>query len=136
MKTLRFFSWWLKFRYGGYFSRKSDHFSGVFLMLLSVCFALNPFVLLPVFITLVRHPEILHWIFKYTISHTHLVRVEGDDNDLSVMLYAIWHYLHNLKDVKSTHGGVLLYWKQRSFMGVFLVSWIVQMVPNRANHHK
>ena len=31
-----------------------------------------------------------------------------ESNTLSVMLCAIWYHLYNLKNVKNTHGGVLL----------------------------
>ena len=33
----------------------------------------------------------------------------------SVMLYAIWYHLHNLKNVKNTHEGVLLLAKLQAF---------------------
>ena len=46
---------------------------------------------------------------------------------------AIWCRLYSLKNVKNTHGGVLIL--VHSFMGVFHVFQIVQMVPNRATHH-
>ena len=59
---------------------------------------------------------------------------------------AIWHHLHNFKNVKNTYGGVLLLVKLQgeacnftesnySSMGVFHVCQIVQMIPNRATHH-
>ena len=50
-------------------------------MLLLVCFALNPYCL-SLLIALIHHLAFLRGIFNYTISHTHLVRIEGDDNDL------------------------------------------------------
>ena len=55
-----------------------------------------------------------------------------------VMRCAIWYHLHNLKDVKSTHGGVLILVKlqaEASPMGVFHVFKIVQMAPNHATPH-
>ena len=42
---------------------------------------------------------------------------------LHVMLCAIWPHLYNLKNVKNTHGGVLLLVK-------------LQALPNRATHHR
>ena len=44
-------------------------------------------------------------------------------------LCAIWYHLCNLKNVKNTHGGVLLLVK---LQGIFQVFQIVQMVTNRA----
>ena len=38
---------------------------------------------------------------KYTLNRTLILTS-------AVMLCAIWHHLYNLKDVKNTHGGVLL----------------------------
>ena len=35
------------------------------------------------------------------------------------MLCRIWYQLYNLKNVKNTHGGVLLLVNEHSFMGVF-----------------
>ena len=43
---------------------------------------------------------------------------------------AIWFHLYNLKNVKNTDGGVLL------LDGCFSRFSNVQMVPNRATHHK
>ena len=31
-----------------------------------------------------------------------------DNKGIYVMLYVIWHHLQNLKNMKNTHGGVLL----------------------------
>ena len=42
---------------------------------------------------------------------------------LYVVRCAIWYHLYNLKNVKKTHGGVLLLVK------------LQQMVPNHAKHH-
>ena len=59
------------------------------------------------------------------------------------MLCAIWYHLHNLKNVKNTHGGVLLLVKSQALAFNFTKSntppWvsfyvlkIMQMVQNRA----
>ena len=45
---------------------------------------------------------------------------------ITVMLCTIWYHLHNLKNVKNTHGGVLILVKLQA-----LAFWIVQMVQNR-----
>ena len=37
-----------------------------------------------------------------------------------VMRCAIWHHLHNLKNVKHTHGGMLLLVKLQAFLNRFL----------------
>ena len=58
------------------------------------------------------------------------------------MRCAIWYHLYNIKNVKKTHGGVLLLVKLQPAtllkltlpMGVFYVFKIAQMVPNRATH--
>ena len=62
------------------------------------------------------------------------------------MRCAIWNHLYSLKNVKSTHGGVLTLVKLQTeacnftkintpLWGVFHVFKIVQIVPNRATHH-
>ena len=51
-----------------------------------------------------------------------------------MMSYAIYYHLYHLKNVKNTHGGVLLLVTLHTFMGVFHIFKIVQMVPNRAKH--
>ena len=56
------------------------------------------------------------------------------------MFCAIWYHLYYLKNVKNTHGGVLLLVKLKAklntpswaFFKFFLVK---QMVPNQATHH-
>ena len=71
-----------------------------------------------------------------------------------VMRCAIWYHLYNLKNVKNTHGGVLILVKLQASadnftkintppwvfftfvqMHVCMFVQIVQMVPNRATHH-
>ena len=56
------------------------------------------------------------------------------------MLCVIWYHLHNLKNVKNTNGGVLLFVMLQGFTknnippGVSLqVFKIIQMIPNRSN---
>ena len=58
---------------------------------------------------------------------------------------ALWDFVpfaQFKKCKKKKHGGVLLlvklqfYEKYYSFMGVFYAFWIVQMVLNRAKHHR
>ena len=57
------------------------------------------------------------------------------------MLCAIWYHLDNLRNVKNTHGRVLLlvaynFTKGNTPPWVFFHFFkIVQMVPNRATHH-
>ena len=58
------------------------------------------------------------------------------------MLCIIWYHLYDFKNVKSTHGGVLLFVTLQTEACNFTKSnippwvfWIVQMVPNRATHH-
>ena len=52
------------------------------------------------------------------------------------MFDAIWHDLYNLKKPENTHTGVLRYWQLYfTFMGVFHVFYIVQIVPNRATQY-
>ena len=46
-----------------------------------------------------------------------------------VIFCAISYHLYNFKNVKNTHGGVLLLVKLQA------KSQMVQMVPNRASHH-
>ena len=48
-----------------------------------------------------------------------------------MMLCAIWYHMYNLKNVKNTHGGVLLL-KVTLLNGRFSRFLIAQMVPNRA----
>ena len=52
-------------------------------------------------------------------------------NDKYVMLCTILYHLYNLKNMKNTHGGVLLFFS----MGIFRVFQIVQMLPNRGRRH-
>ena len=47
------------------------------------------------------------------------------------MRCAIWYHLHNLKKVKSSHGGVLFLTKISTLPWEFFA----QMVLNRAKHH-
>ena len=62
----------------------------------------------------------------------------------NVMLCAIWFHLYDLKNVKNTHGGVLLLVKLQAEASlksnippwVFFTFLIVQMVPNCAKRHK
>ena len=56
------------------------------------------------------------------------------DYNCIMMSYAISYHLYHLKNVKNTHGGVLLLVTLHTFMGVFHIFKIVQMVPNRAKH--
>ena len=58
------------------------------------------------------------------------------------MRCAIWYHLYNVKNVKNTHGGVLISvqlradaLREHSSIGVFHFFKIVQMIPNRATHH-
>ena len=58
------------------------------------------------------------------------------------MRCAIWYHLHNLKNMKNTHGGVLYLVKLQASATksntppwVFFVFQTVKMVPNRATHH-
>ena len=64
-----------------------------------------------------------------------------------MMRYTIWYHLSNLKNVKNTHGGVVILVKFQAeacnvtkintpTWSVFHVFKIGQMVPNRATHHK
>ena len=59
---------------------------------------------------------------------------------LHVMRCAIWYHLYNFKNVKNTHGGVLIlvacnFTKINTSSWVFFRFLIVQMLPNRATHH-
>ena len=64
---------------------------------------------------------------------------------LFVVRCAIWYHSQNLKNVKNTHGGVLISVKLQTsacnFTKINTPPWlffmfsIVQMVPNRATHH-
>ena len=57
------------------------------------------------------------------------------------MRCAIWYHLYNLKNVKNTHGRVLLLVKLQATKSnthpwvFFMFFSILQMVPNRATHH-
>ena len=60
-----------------------------------------------------------------------------------VMRCAIWYHLYDLKNVKNTHGGVLILVKSAwNFTKINTPAWvlftfflIVQMIPNRSTHH-
>ena len=57
------------------------------------------------------------------------------------IFHAIWFHLYNLKNVKNAHEGVLLkpcnFTKSNTPPWVFFTFFkIVQMVPDRAKHHK
>ena len=54
---------------------------------------------------------------------------------------AIWYHLYNLKNMKNTHGGVLILQpatllKLTLPMGVFHLFKILQIVPNHTTHRK
>ena len=67
--------------------------------------------------------------------------------EIYAMFCAIWNHSYNFKNMKNTHGGVLLLVELQPFtrilafnflkssMGVFHIFKIVQMVPDRARHH-
>ena len=42
--------------------------------------------------------------------------LESSGFKASMMRYTIWYHLHNLKNVKNTHGGVLLLVKLHAFI--------------------
>ena len=43
------------------------------------------------------------------------------------MLYAIWYHLYNLKNVKNTHGGVLLFVKLQALAGFKLQLYLLKV---------
>ena len=59
---------------------------------------------------------------------------------LHVMPCAIWYHLHNLKNVKSTHGGVLLLIMLQAFACNFTKSntppWVFSRLLSRTNGTK
>ena len=52
-----------------------------------------------------------------------------------VTLCAIWYHVYNFKNVNNTLGGVLLFSKVTDCNLHHVLTFIVQMVPNRATHH-
>ena len=62
---------------------------------------------------------------------------------LNATLCAIWYHLYNLKNLKNTHGGMLLLEKLQVEVGNLTKSntppwvfFILKMVPNCAKHQK
>ena len=51
------------------------------------------------------------------------------------MFCAIWYHLHNLKNVKNTHGGVLLLVKLKVTLLYWYVSRFLNYIPNCENYH-
>ena len=60
--------------------------------------------------------------YKFSAKILSLNHLNYSYHSLYVMFCAIWYHLHNLKNVKNTHGGVILAMKLQSSAGRFTKS--------------
>ena len=80
------------------------------------------------------------FVLKYFIKAMQPRNFNCKRKSVFVVRYAIWYHFYNLKNVKNTHGGVLILkpatlLKLTLLHGFFSRFKIVQIVPNRNASH-